>query len=232
MSAAGMIMITFVNGFGARTAAAYIGALQVWNYIQMPGFAVGASVSSMAGQNVGAGRWDRVERIALSGLGLSLCVTGSIAILIYLMGPLPLYIFLPPGSPTIPIALHIDRITLWAFVIFAATFVLSGIVRSTGAIWVPLAILCLSMFGVRVCFAWQMMAHFGHNADFIWWSFPLGTLVSSALTALYFRYGGWRKVRMLRHFPTPPESEDTPQAPPHLGAEKPADSLEGEVLAS
>ena len=32
-------------------------------------------------------------------------------------------------------------------------------------------------------------------------SFPLGTLTSSALTALYFRYGGWRKVRMLHHAP-------------------------------
>jgi hypothetical protein len=35
MSAAGMMMITFVNGFGAVTSAAYVGALQVWNYIQM-----------------------------------------------------------------------------------------------------------------------------------------------------------------------------------------------------
>src|SRR5271154_2027766 len=86
MSAAGITMLRFVNAFGAVTSAAYVGALQVWNYIQMPG---------MAGGNVGAGQWDRVDRIALVGLALSLAVTGSIAVLIYALGPLPLYIFLP-----------------------------------------------------------------------------------------------------------------------------------------
>jgi putative MATE family efflux protein len=199
MSAAGITMISFVNGYGALTSAAYVGAVQVWNYIQMPGMAVGMSISSMAGQNVGAGQWARVDRIAVAGLGLSLAVTGTAALIIYALGPLPLYIFLPLNSPTIPIALHIDRIALWAFVIFNATFALSGIVRSTGAVWPPLIILVISMFCIRVPFAYLVMPHWGSDA--IWWSFPIGTLTSSALTGLYFRYGGWRKVRMLHHAP-------------------------------
>ena len=207
MSAAGMTMLRFVNHYGDLTSAAYVGAMQVWNYIQMPGMAVGMSVSSMAGQNVGAGQWARVERIALIGLGLSLAVTGTVAAIIYALGPLPLYIFLPLGSPAIPVALHIDQTVLWAFVIFNATFALSGIVRSTGAVWPPLLILAFSMFGMRVPFALIMMPHFG--AEAIWWSFPLGTLTSSILTALYFRYGGWRNVRMLRYTP----SADTPDTP-------------------
>ncbi|HZZ87752.1 MAG TPA: MATE family efflux transporter [Caulobacteraceae bacterium] len=226
MSAAGMIMISFVNGFGAVTSAAYVGALQVWNYIQMPGMAVGASVSSMAGQNVGAGRWDRVERIALVGLVLSICVTGSIAVVIYLLGPLPLYIFLPVNSPTIPIALHIDRTVLWAFVIFNATFALSGIVRSTGAVWPPLLILLVSMLGMRVPFAYFMIPRFG--AEAIWWSFPLGTLTSSALTALYYKFGNWRQVRML-HRPPTGEAPDGAQGTPTM--DPPENELAEEALA-
>ncbi len=89
MSGAAMVMIGFVNGFGAVTSAAYIGAQQVWNYIQMPGMAVGASISSMAGQNVGAGKWDRVSRIAGVGILLSVMVTGTCAALIYLLRPDP-----------------------------------------------------------------------------------------------------------------------------------------------
>jgi len=199
MSSAGMTMQRFVNGFGALTSASYIGAMQVWNYIQMPGMAVGMSVSSMASQNVGAGRWDRVERIAGIGLALCLVVTGTVAALIYALGPLPLYIFLPFHSPAIPVALHIDRTVLWAFVIFNATFALTGIVRSTGAVWPPLIILVVSMWAIRVPFAYLMIPHLGSDA--IWWSFPLGTITSSVLTGLYFRYGGWRKVRMMHHVP-------------------------------
>ena len=216
MSGAAIVMIGFVNGYGAITSAAYVGAQQVWNYIQMPGMAVGASVSSMAGQNVGAGRWDRVSKIAGVGLACSLAVTGSIAVVIYLLGPLPLYIFLPLGSPAIPIALHINQTVLWAFVLFNATFALTGIVRSTGAVWPPLFILIFSMLIIRVPFAAVMTRHFG--AEAIWWSFPLGTLTSSALSVLYYKFGGWRKVRLITPEAggqVPDSGLSTPQMDPH-----------------
>jgi Na+-driven multidrug efflux pump len=122
-----------------------------------------------------------------------------------------------------------DRTVLWAFVIFNATFALSGIVRSTGAVWPPLIILVVSMLVIRVPFAYFMIPHWG--ADAIWWSFPLGTLTSSALTALYYRYGGWRKVRMLHHFPGA-EPEDVPQALPATDAVEREGHMSGEILAS
>src|ERR1019366_8543366 len=216
MSGAAMVMVGFVNGYGAVTSAAYIGAQQVWNYIQMPGMAVGASISSMAGQNVGAGRWDRVSRIAGIGIRGSVAVTGTCAIIIYLLGPLPLYISLPMDSPTIPIALHINRTVLWAFVIFNSTFALTGIVRSTGAVWPPMLILIFSMLVIRVPFAWFFTPHFG--AEAIWWSFPLGTLTSSILSVLYYQFGGWRKVRMITPEAggqVPDAAVSTPQMDPH-----------------
>jgi Na+-driven multidrug efflux pump len=170
----------------------------------------------MAGQNVGAGRWDRVSKIAGVGLACSLAVTGSIAVVIYLLGPLPLYIFLPLGSPAIPIALHINQTVLWAFVLFNATFALTGIVRSTGAVWPPLFILIFSMLIIRVPFAAVMTRHFG--AEAIWWSFPLGTLTSSALSVLYYKFGGWRKVRLITPEAggqVPDSGLSTPQMDPH-----------------
>jgi putative MATE family efflux protein len=225
MSAAAATMLTFVNSFGTVVSASYAGAQQVWNYIQMPGMAVGASISSMAGQNVGAGKWDRVSRIAGVGLLLSVAVTGTAAIIIYALGPLPLYIFLPPlgpdghPSPTIPIALEINRTVLWAFVIFNATFALTGIVRSTGAVWPPLLILVFSMFLIRIPFAWFLLPHIGKEA--IWWSFPLGTLTSSVLSALYYKFGGWRKVRIIQPEAlgeVPDSPVTTPQMDPHEDA--------------
>jgi Na+-driven multidrug efflux pump len=222
MSMAAVVMISFVNRFGALTAAAYGGASFVWNYIQMPGMAIGASVSSMAAQNVGANRWDRVEQIARSGVMTALAVAGSCALIIYLLGPLPLYLFLPAGSPTIPIALHINREVLWAFVLFNATFALSGIVRATGAVIPPLIILVIAMWAIRVPFAAFMTPRFGSDA--IWWSFPLGTITSSVLTALYYKFGNWRNSRML-------EPAHPPGAAPLDAAHKAGvDDVEGAMV--
>ena len=64
ISVAALTVMGLVNGYGSRVAAAYGIAAQLWTYIQMPALAIGAAVSSMAAQNVGAGRWDRIGRIA------------------------------------------------------------------------------------------------------------------------------------------------------------------------
>jgi putative MATE family efflux protein len=206
MSGAAMVVMYLVNDHGALTSAAYVAASQVWTYVQMPAMALGASISAMAAQNIGAGRWDRVNKIALSGVVSSLAVTGTVVAVIYLLGNLPLHIFLPAGSPAMPIARHIDGITLWAMVLFGMTFALSGIVRSTGAVWAPLLILFISLWVIRLPFAMLLKPHWG--AEAIWWSFPMGMIVSATLSGLYYRFGGWRKLRMLKF-----ESEPGGEAP-------------------
>src|ERR1017187_3540800 len=78
MSGAALAMIQFVNRYGSMTTAAYGAASQVWMYVQMPAMALSAAVSSMAAQNIGAQRWDRVSRVAFSGVGLGLALTGPV----------------------------------------------------------------------------------------------------------------------------------------------------------
>ncbi|MDR3507688.1 MAG: MATE family efflux transporter [Caulobacteraceae bacterium] len=193
LSVAAMMMISLVNHYGSMTTAAYGAASQVWTYVQMPAMAVSAAVSSMAAQNVGAQRWDRIGQIAGKGVGICLAVTGLVVLVIYGLGDTVLGLFLPPHSAALPIARHIDFVVLWAFVLFSVTFTLFGIVRSTGAVWAPLGVLVVSMWLIRVPFAMLLRPHFG--AEAIWWSFPLGTITSAALAALYYLYGGWRALR-------------------------------------
>ena len=88
-----------ISQFGSHTTAGFAACMQVWSYVQMPAFAMGAAVSSMAAQNVGAGRWDRVGRTAKAGVAFQTIVTAvSVALITFFARPL-LGIFLPEGSP-------------------------------------------------------------------------------------------------------------------------------------
>ena len=58
------VLLTLVNAYGVMTAAGYGVAAQLWAYVMMPTMAFAASMSAMAAQNIGAGRWDRVKMIA------------------------------------------------------------------------------------------------------------------------------------------------------------------------
>lgn len=210
MSVSGMLMITLVNRFGVDTSAAYGAAFQLWNYIMMPAMAVGMAVSSMAAQNVGARKWDRVNQVA--GIGVVYCVvlTGVVVMLLELLDTYALGVFLPHGSEALQIASHMNRIVTWSFLFFGVSMTLFGVVRATGAVMAPLVTLIISLLVVRYPLAELYLDRF--HADAIWWSFPISSALSAAMAALYYQYGGWRSAQMLSHAPPAAASSEAPGA--------------------
>lgn len=195
ISGAGLAMVGLVNRNGVDTTAAYGITQQLWTYIQMPAMAIGAAVSAMAAQNIGAGRWDRVSAITRSGIGYNLAITGAIiAVALVFDRPL-LALFVADGSRVLAIAQHINLVSTWGFVLFGATMVLFGTVRANGAVWGPLAILFVAMFPVRLGVALALRPALG--ADALWWSFPLGSAATVLLAVLYYLHGGWRRGALL-----------------------------------
>jgi len=195
MSSSIVLIMTLVNRFGIETAAAFGAGFQVWNYVQMPAFAIGMAVSSMAAQNVGAQMWDRVASVARAGLLFNLVLTGSLVVIIQIFAHFFLGLFLPEGSRALDIAVHMNHIVAWSFVFFGLAIVVFGVVRATGAVVMPLVILVLSLLLVRFPFAELFLDRLG--ADAIWWSFPVSSLVALILAALYYKYGNWRQARMM-----------------------------------
>jgi len=198
MSSSMLMMISLVNRYGATTVAAYGACFQLWSYIQMPAMAVGTAVSSMAAQNVGAQRWDRVGRTAGIGVLYNVLLTGALILVVTAIDRGAFALFLG-DSPAVEIARHIHFIASWSFILFGVAFVLSSVVRATGAVIPPLIFLFIAMWLVRIPFARTLMPAWG--ADAIWWSFPIGSGTSMLLLLAYYRFGGWRKARMLEQQP-------------------------------
>ena len=195
MSLSGVLMITLVNRFGVDTTAAFGAALQIWNYIQLPAFAVGMAVSAMTAQNVGARKWHRVTRIAQVGVLYSVILTGSIVVAIELLDRRIFGLFLPSTSGALAIASHMNRIVTPSFIFFGVSVALFGVVRATGAVMAPLVILTVSLLLVRFPVAQLLLERY--QVDAVWWSFPVSSLLSCILALLYYRYGGWRHAHLL-----------------------------------
>jgi putative MATE family efflux protein len=195
ISSSAIIMMSLVNRHGSQTTAAFGAASQLWTYIQMPALAIGSAVSSMVAQNVGAKRWDRVAGIGRAGVLTNFALTGTLVLIIYLFNRTALALFLGSDSSAIGIAQHLNHIVVWSFLLFGVTFVMFGVVRATGAVMLPLIVLIISMWLVRYPFAALLEPVMG--ADAIWWSFPVGSLVSLAITTVYYRRGTWKKAHML-----------------------------------
>jgi putative MATE family efflux protein len=202
MSGSGLVMIGLVNREGLLTTAAYSAAQQLWTYLQMPAMAIGAGVSAMAAQNVGARRWDRVGRITGSGLLFNLAITGGMIGVLLLFDRPVLALFLGEGSAAIDVARHMQYLASWSFLLFGMTMTLFGTMRANGVVYAPLLILIVALYPVRLG-----VYHWGYptlGADALWLSFPVGSFAALVMGGLLYLQGGWKKARLM----VPPHEEE------------------------
>src|SRR4029078_11572329 len=123
ISGSALAMIGLVNREGVDTTAAFGVAMQLWTYLQLPAMALGAAVSAMPAQNIGAGKWDRVGKITWSGVVQALAITGVLAVLLAVADRPALALFLGNDSPAMPIARHMQLIVTWSFLLMGSTMV-------------------------------------------------------------------------------------------------------------
>ncbi len=195
MSGSALAMIGIINREGVDTTAAFGVMNQLWSYVQMPAVALGGAVSAMVAQNIGANKWDRVGRIVWSGIGINLLMSG-VLIGLMTLGARPLLgLFLPLDSPAIDIAIHINHIIGWSFILMGVSVVVSFAVRANGAVMAPLVILVISAILVRFSIGFGLYGTFG--ADAIWAAFIATSIVSCILSIAYYLNGGWKKAKAM-----------------------------------
>ncbi|MET1755589.1 MATE family efflux transporter [Novosphingobium sp. RD2P27] len=194
-SSAGLVMIGLVNREGLNAAAAYGASLQLWNYLQMPAFAVSSAVSAMVAQAIGANKHQRVGEVTRVGLFATLAMSMALASLIVLADQPLLALFLGSDSPAMPIAQHMQLICTWSFVLMCISMILSGTMRAYGVVVVPMIILFLALYPGRLGFYALAYPYIGGDA--VWWAYPVGSVVSVLLTVPYYMYGRWRQANAL-----------------------------------
>lgn len=194
ISVSALALVGLVNREGVDTTAAFGVAMQLWTYIQMPAMALGAAVSAMAAQNIGADKWDRVGRITRVGIVQALLITGALIVVLTLADRTVLALFMGPDSPALPIARHIHVLATWNFLLFGVMMVLFATMRANGAVWVPLIVLAVGLIPVR--FGYIFATYSWLHADAIWTSFPATSLINLGLATAFYLQGGWKKARM------------------------------------
>lgn len=185
-------LLAVVNRQGALATSAYSAALQLWTYVQMPAMAIGAACTSMAAQCAGAGEWHRIGRVARAGLVWMALATGALIALALLLDAPLLSLFLPQGGPALAAAQAINRQVIGSFLLLGVGMVLSGVVRSTGAVWAPLALWAFALWGIRLPAALWLPTWWGPGA--LWWSFAASALGFAVLSLAYYRSGHWKRA--------------------------------------
>jgi putative MATE family efflux protein len=191
VSLAEIAVISFVNRFGSSATAAYGAVNQVVGYVQFPAISIGIAASIFGAQCIGARREDKLGSVIRSAVGLNYIVGGIIIALCYLCAWFILGWFITDHS-TLVIAHQLLMITLWSYLLFGNSAVLSGLMRGSGAVLWPTINGIFAIWGVEVPVAWFLMHRIG--LDGVWLGYPAAFCVVLVLQFTYYEFVWKRKT--------------------------------------
>ncbi|CEH30721.1 MATE efflux family protein [Aneurinibacillus migulanus] len=191
ISLATIAVISFVNHYGSLATAAYGAVNQVASYVMMPAMSLGMAVSIFGAQAIGAGLFERLQKVLRAGIVLNYIIGGVLITLAYLFSQTILSLFIAE-TQTLELAHELLRITLWSYLIFGHASVMSGIMRSSGTVFWPTALSIISIWGVEVPVAYILSNRIGIEG--IWYAYPIAFAVNLLLQFGYYQFF-WKKKR-------------------------------------
>ena len=199
MSMSMMVVQSLTNSMGEMVIAANVIIMRVDGFAMMPNFSFGQAMSVYTGQNVGAGKWDRVQKGVRQGTGIAQAFAIVITVVLLFANKYLFGIFTTTET-LIDLAGRMMRIMAVGYIAMSITQVLGGVMRGCGNTVTPMWISIITTVIIRVPVAY-ILAYFTRSAEFpnghpfalsisLLVSWMLGMIMSSVA----FRWGKTRKM--------------------------------------
>ena len=186
-------ILTVVNSFNAAVVAGFGASQRIDSLIVLPAMALGVAVNSMAGQNIGAGRWDRVRQIAIYGAFFNFAIMFSIALFIYLSAGFLIRMFVQEEG-AVTFGEDFLRLVAFFYPFLGLNFIFNGIVRGAGAMYPVLVLNTLSFWLLRYPLTYFFSGWIGE--DGIALGMGVSFVISSFFSFAYFKWGKWKEKKL------------------------------------
>ena len=201
-SSAMIIVQSLTNQFGEMFIAANVVIMRVDGFAMMPNFSFGTSLTTYAGQNVGAGKYDRVTKGAKQGTLMAVGCAAVITGVILLFGKYLMGVF-TDTKELVELSYRLMMILAVGYIAMAVTQSLSGIMRGAGDTMTPMWISLITTVAIRVPVAYGISfltrtaeLPFGRQ-ECIQISLLTSWVMGAVLTVIFYRIGKW-KTKALR----------------------------------
>lgn len=200
-SSAMIVVQSLTNCFGEFFIAANVVIMRVDGFAMMPNFSFGTALTTFAGQNVGAGKYDRVSKGALQGTLLAVGCSSIITIAILFFGKPLMGVFTDTAS-LVDMSYYLMKILAVGYIAVAVTQSLSGIMRGAGDTLTPMWISLITTVLIRVPLAYGISfltrtaeLPFGRN-ECIQISLLSSWVLGAVLTVIFYRIGKWKTKKV------------------------------------
>jgi len=194
--ALGMTVMTFlIASFGTLTIAAYGIGNRVLSFVIIPALGLSMATSTLVGQNIGAGKIKRAEKITKLSALIGFIILTIVGIIIFLFAKQISTIFIPGEIKTIQSSALFIKIMALTFGFIAIHTSLNGLFRGSGNTTTSMILSIISLWVIRFPLAYILSKHTPLAEIGLWATFPLTNILSAIIATLWFLKGTWKQKR-------------------------------------
>ena len=201
MSCSMLLVQALINGFGdAMLVAANVMVMRVDGYAMLPNFSFGQAMGTYAGQNVGAGRLDRLRTGTRQGTLMAFLTATILTPLVLFFGPELMDLFAPGNTELIDLAMTMMRILAVGYIAVSITQSLQGVIRGAGDTMSPMWITIATTILMRVPLAYGLVwltrragASVLTQQKMVFVSLLSVWIIGAVLSTIVYFKGSWRK---------------------------------------
>ncbi len=190
-----LAMTSLVNKFGSGVVAAFGAGGRLDQFAFMPAMSVGLAVTALVGQNLGAGRQDRVKEIVRFSVYLTVGITAVVS-LIAVSFPTVLLRLFTKKHEVLAEGVKYLRVVGFAYIPYSLMFMLSGVMRGAGDTFPSMVFSIATLWLVRIPLARRLSESMGSRG--LWFGMAASAVAGALLNWLYFVSGRWRSRSLIR----------------------------------
>ena len=201
-SMASIVVQRLTNSFGEMIMAVSVVVMRVDGFAMLPNFTFGIALTTFVGQNVGAGRMDRVHEGVRSGLRAGLAIAAALVTMI-LLGGRPLMGLFTQTQAVVDTSMHMMKILAVGYIAMAITQSLSGVMRGAGDTVTPMWISLVTTVVIRMPLAYLIAyltrseAQPNGTPDALFISLLIAWISGAVITSIFYKRGKWKKKSVM-----------------------------------
>lgn len=194
ISLSNVIVQSSVNSFGAVAMAGFAAYIKVDGFNILPVLSFSMAATTFVGQNVGAGRLDRVKKGMYVSVAMGIIYTVCTGILLLTFAPQVIGVFTQNGK-VVEYGVYIMKFFCPFYWMLGILHILAGTIRGTGKTMQAMVVFLFSLCIFRVLWIWGAMS-VSHKIGGVMLGYPLSWLVGLVMILIYVWKGNWMPYGM------------------------------------
>lgn len=191
-----MVMTRIVNGFGTVPIAAFTVASRLDGFASMPALNLSQAMTSFTGQNMGAGKTERVHKGYRASLTIGTIISLAVGVIVMVFSK-QLMSFFTPDVGVVRVGAQYLIIVGASYTLFSTMFINNGVLRGAGDSFIPMINTLLALWVVRIPCALFFSQTLRLGITGVWLSVPAGWLMGTIYSTLYYRSGRWKRKALV-----------------------------------